>query len=411
MGHGTSGKWYHYRSNAVKWLSSIDRDPYQNIVMYDSDFDDAGLDFTTSTLADSPGYKLVTAKEIVDILCDKYGDNHIPRGLSVGIKHGLMIKEIINAELCSEPAVLDFFDKVGTLKFVGRIVEAARDNLYHEMPFAFCLDPRCGYTSLIDDGRDDLGRCLSCGSKTAANSDYLVNDGRVAYQFSKAIEYTHERFGFDHLENWMTSYLGKQYGMDLIDMFPEVLEFRLDDQFQNGVIAIKDDAPQIKVGGPHYIKGMANQQSLKDNGWGVSRGILYVGLGDLISSRRKMAIEMFSEDKIYDQSLANRFRAEYIQSRFDSEINSFEEKLRGSGVLKVKTMFTRETTMVLYNMAQRRTGRKTIIKRDGTIVFPTQEVLDAVDTSLMTKAFMATEHPGYSEPSEVFRLGKEAACD
>ena len=59
-------------------------------------------------------------------------------------------------------------------------------------------------------------------------------------------------------------------------------------------------------------------------------------------------------------------------------------------------------------MAQRKADKKTVIKKDGKIVFPTKAVLETITPGLMIKAFNITEHAQYTNPRDVFSLGEGA---
>lgn len=402
---GVNGRWYHDRTSRVMWTGEVASDPYNDLSFRKEDFENAGFDFDKATYNTEPGCKLVGPKEIIDIL----GDDYVSEGSTLSFVDAVEIQKVHNN--ASIVDALGFLKSLGIPEFLVMISRMAiEEHSLDGCKVVVCLQPGCHLSGAVDENatiHSDKS-CRMCGTRSLALASNLTGVSDAQKQLMDFIQSETDSRGHEVITMLLRGYTKEKRALDVVDMFPEALSISV---ARGCGVVINPDAPQIRVKGPHFIKGQANREVLINYGWVLLGTALRTEVANLVGPLRRVTIEMFSEDKIYDPSVAKKFRAEYIQSNFESEIYHFELTLRNRGVLKALDPSLRETTEALYNMAQWKTGRKTIIKRDGTIVFPTKQVLETIDTSLMTKAFMATEHWGFNDPSDVFRLGKETACD
>jgi hypothetical protein len=193
------------------------------------------------------------------------------------------------------------------------------------------------------------------------------------------------------------------------------------------VYRIDKDMPGIRVNGHHFILGRVNRDVLSelriniwpgeaialgdDDWWGPANPGDLVS-GDLMVSyvhATEEGIDRFFElienpDKLLDAATAGRYREEYIDRRWEEEFEIFVAKLVNDGILLVDSSGVGETITALYHMAQRKSGKKSVIKKSGKVVFPTDDVFQSIDRDMMMRAFSLTEHAKYTDPDQVFRI-------
>jgi hypothetical protein len=381
------GRWGTIGHKTV-WLSSAD-DPYD------------GLRFDQL-----PSWLLideVNAKEAVRRITNESGED-TPFVFGPG-QFSSIVKRIEDARMAEksddDPAYfIEMFKKNAMYKRAYPLIAGAARSYHDSMPH-ICISPGCHYTSYYSDSNVEkrLARCRSCGNfNGAVRADVLIKDGVPP-------------------DEAIASLAGFPY-RDLVERSAKSARFfdiALDNQ---GVALVLSDykpalklsrtLPQLRVGDQHFIRGRANRDVLQRNGIRMAReGDIFIQLFSSGADRLDIVERLLSDEQIIlDTSVADKYRAEYIDTRWAAEFTKFCTALKNKDILLVHERGVSETLTSLYHMAQKRANVRTIIKRDGKIKFPTSRVLENISPFLLTRAFEITEHAAYDEVSQVFRIGE-----
>jgi hypothetical protein len=268
----------------------------------------------------------------------------------------------------------------------------------YDGPHLLCISPLCHRVHYHGggDALRSLRRCDYCGSATMVKSDVLIEHGPPA----------------GAIHNLLTDDISQieQRHRVINDLL--LLLRRYESAFvvyrgQRPYLNIDTDIPQLKTGGKHFIRGRVNREVLAERGFNINSSELLIGLVQVNIESAAVLRRLLSDEKIIlDESKADKFRMEYIDNKWEEEFVVFANKLRENGVLQVDSSGIQDTLTALYNMAQKKSGKATIIKRDGSIVFPTQNVLENISQPLIERVFNITEHGRYDDISQVFAVGE-----
>lgn len=259
-----------------------------------------------------------------------------------------------------------------------------------------CINPGCLYAAEYLETDNGRGSCPACGYPTSVRCDD-ISDGDALVDAAGSLS----SMSVPSIRTKAALLMGalsltehKDISLALYSSTPNVV--------------INRKMKQIHAKGRHFIKARSNRLAMREAGWvasGGENGDLYRQINRLSTEMLEMAQLLASDPEIIiDMQYAERFRQEYIDEGWENEFISFIGKLRDRGILLVDSRGVDETVEAIYRLAQRRGNFKTIIKRDGSLVFPTQKVLENITPHLINRAFAHTEHAAYSDASEVFRL-------
>lgn len=255
-----------------------------------------------------------------------------------------------------------------------------------------CVDPFCLYHSLQETSNPPIiSACGSCHKFTAVLDGLECDAAFMALTMRRMNDYVIRANVYNRL-------------FDLVDSNDHV---KIAVRGRRLFLLLDNEIPQLRVGGNHFIRGRVNREVLAEQGVRAEEKIL-IQLPNLSLDIIKILERLLSSESIIlDPSKADKFRDEYIDSRWSEEFSNFTNELRESGLLKVDSAGLHETLTALYNMTQRKNNFKTIIKRDGSIKFPTTEIVCHIKPRLCARAFMATEHGLYDSPTDVFNIEME----
>jgi len=398
------GRWGNNLNGDRLWSVEYDNDPYRTLRM---NAEDAPEWFNTG----------INAKDLVAELLKEEGDD-LELYFADAKKKVRVIDRVQEAHL-SERCRLDpvfFVEHFKELHWDGLYQMlggcAGREGPVHE-PY-MCINPQCLYVRFVNGRHSSIIKCTSCDKMTSVNTAVLIEHGAPSgpVMMLADMDYLSLKRALDVESRLsMLSRDNKHVSMQLYDYRP--------------AYRVSKDMPGIKISGDHFIKGRANRDvliELRVSEWpgddeyptDIQEDPAYHDL--MISTVRvhQDGIDRFFElieepDKFLDPTRADKFREEYIDTRWDEEFAVFVRKLIDDDILIVDSSGVNETLTTLYHMAQRKAEKRTVIKKNGKIVFPTKEVLENINPFMMARAFELTEHAQYTDPAQVFRMDGGAA--
>lgn len=386
-GKNTIGRWMRNRQNEFRW-HTVDDDPYCGIIV-----------MPTTTWFNTD----IDAKTYVERMREEHGvDYEFTFGAEkTTMTWGSKLAKWEELEKCQRDPdyIVEYFkecyyqDETWEKMIAAALLES-NEKLY------MCVNPMCNRTNFADENdRIQLRHCQHCGRMTMVRDDLLlergVPDGVFHNLMANNIHVLDRRID---MNNTLLNIAATQDKADILY------------RGSNPFLCISTSMPQLKVGGDHFIRGRVNREVLGELGFDVNRDHIMISFESLHIELASMLRLLFSDENIMlDESKAEKFRQEYIDGQWDDEFVLFVDELVRNGTLKVDSSGVQDTLTVLYNMAQRMSGKKTIIKRAGKIVFPTREVLENISQPLIEKAFSVTEHGNYTDYSEVFQVDEGAA--
>lgn len=404
-----TGRWGSTMGMKVTWTANDNGDPY-NSVKIDGDWVPEWFDQSMS------------AKELFRRIADESGEE--PFTFFYDVSDEAQISERINAAEMGIKCRLDPFYFLEHYKadihypsIYKTLSELARSKYPGHIAYV-CVRPDCYQIHIKSKERDKVTvqNCVRCNGLTQVLSDILIEHGPPDPCLMAMA-----------LSNYMSiSYSGTKSAI-LARMADESKYMSIDTFDYAPALKVNKDMPGIRVDGEHFIRGRVNREVLRDHGFNnydnemsdfidgqdetVHEDLMMRFTNSKMSGLRHM-MRIVEDPKVYlDLSKADKFRSEYIDTRWEEEFAQFVSALVDKKILKVDSSGVHDTITTLYHMAQRKAGKRTIIRKTGKIVFPTKDVLEIINPALMTRAFEVSEHAQYTDPSEVFMLGDGVTND
>jgi len=261
-----------------------------------------------------------------------------------------------------------------------------------EVSFYLCIDPHCHHIFYTNQTITAIFRkCDGCGAITQLHSSASgpVPDVLIMGLCHRTIQSLKRRHEINNVA-WNSC-------------DADGVRLRVGDSFP--MLDIEQNIQQLSVKGDHFIRGRVNREVLSESGLSFyGNGPIRIRISQINSDQAALLTKLLSDPLIMlDPDRAEKFRDEYVDSRWGEEYTSFVLELR-KGRLKVDSAGLDETLTALYHMTQKKIDKRTIIKKDGSIVFPTQKVLENINPFMMRRAFAATEHGRYIDPAQVFNM-------
>ena len=297
----------------------------------------------------------------------------------------LFIKTKTNLDLFMEY----YRESVMSTRMIEAAVALMKDAGYDLENSALCISPSCHFINSTD-GLSSMNECPACGKVTAVRASDLpaVPDACVV----NLLAYNMHSLTISNLTNNDFVKMADTDKAKLVFMRSRIL------------LAIDTGIPQLTARGDHFIRARVNRSVLADMGHTIPTdsdwNIQFIG-GSRANLR--VVIRLMADDNIVlDPSRADQFREEYIDDQWSEEYVAFVTKLRHNGILRVDSAGLNETLTALYNIVQNAGGIKSIIKKNGKVVFPTADVVGGINKLALSKAFSLTEHNQYGDIDEVF---------
>jgi len=388
------GRWDRWAmetsTDALSWRSSDD-DPYAGLVAPEPQPESFNVD--------------VNARDYVALIIAEHGEDHLFTFKGAGLYTMTAKLELANViDKCRRDPVffVEYYKEHLMHKLSLELVYTAARREETDGPVHICIEPSCLTTrwSAEEDDWPSIRRCDNCGAYTSVSGAYLMEDGIpdacIMNMHAQGITELTERIRLNKI----------CYDIAETNEYAKIkiLEAR-------PVLVISNEAPQLQVEGDHFIRARVNRDVLREAGINAYEASSSVSVW--FTRSRAQLIElverlMSDEEIMLDPSRASRFRTEYIEQRWGEEFMVFVNRLNDDGILQVDSSGLNETLTALYHLAQKKAGSRTIIKKNGKIKFPTDDVLENISPLLMATAFMATEHSGYENPGDVFMMGEGA---
>jgi hypothetical protein len=399
-GSRENGGWRSMVRGARHWSSEYDDDPYNCLRMRDDE---------------SPEWfdKSMSAKQVVSRMVEEQGNELELYFTDVNEK--VRVVDRINDAFTGRKCQLDpdfFVEYFATMHWDGmyRMLAETAANKHPEYKSYICINPECLYIYFTEHIEPSIRKCRGCSGytsvRTSALMDGVAPSGPVMMLVTR---------NYMDIMRWLniTSRLSKA-ASDSKHISMHVMDYR-------PAYRIGKNMPGIKVDGDHFIRGRVNREVLSEvhiREWpgdgpdyppGHQEDPTYEDLiitpYNVMANGFKRFFELLDEPKKFlDPSKADKFREEYIDSRWDDEFAVFVRSLIDSNILLVDSSGVHETLTTLYHMAQRMAEKRTVIKKTGKIVFPTKKVLEHINPHLMARAFEMSEHAQYTDPTQVFRM-------
>lgn len=276
------------------------------------------------------------------------------------------------------------------------IVAAAKAESCSEV--MVCTNPLCLRKLSPTTHPKMIGRCGACGEVTLVHESLLANgcppDGMIQVMMAQSVVQVDKAITS---QNYMIKTSNDHDYVQVV--------------YHNGypLLEISTDIPQLRMNGEHFIRGRVNREVMEQSGLRVDLEKIMIRFNaSNYNVLRVINLLLSDEAIVLDESMASKFRQEYIDNQWEEEFVNFATLLGERGVLKVDSSGVHDTLNALYNMAQNKSGKKTIIKRNGNIVFPTHDVLDNISQPMIERAFRVTEHGRYDDVTDVFQVGEGA---
>jgi hypothetical protein len=280
-----------------------------------------------------------------------------------------------------------------------------------------CVQPECHYIRYENTEHEgqSIKQCRLCGAHTAINARVVIEHGTVPDVVLMALaQQRYRKIKSAALKCATLARMAAEQEHIAITLY----DYR-------PTLRISKDMPGFRVDGDHFIRGRVNREVLleaKATPWPMEGD----GPDDFIAGQDADPItdimmmwyntdeetvdllkRVIDEPKVFlDPSKADKFREEYIDARWDEEFGKFVAALIDKNILAVDSSGVKDTLTTLYHLAQRKVDKKTVIRKNGNIRFPTHEVLENISPDLIKRAFAVTEHGAYVDPQQVFRLGE-----
>ena len=261
--------------------------------------------------------------------------------------------------------------------------------------YYMCINPSCHFVKWHEEGgrRTIMRKCDACGCFTSLFHDLAdkipdsVILGLSHVTMESLVEQKESQKGL-----WNAGATDEKVYIKVIESWP--------------TLCMNTSIPQLSVKGDHFIRGRVNREVLNEAGLAIYNDeLLQLRLGPTRFNLGNLIGRMLDDPLcMLDPERADKFRDEYVDSRWQEEYIQFVSTLRDKDLLRVDSAGLNETLTALYHMAQKRAGKRTIIKKDGSIVFPTQDVLENMKPLMFERAFHATEHGSYDSPGAVFNM-------
>lgn len=178
-----------------------------------------------------------------------------------------------------------------------------------------------------------------------------------------------------------------------------------------GTFHVDLNTAPFAVKGKHFIRGRVNRHVL-----GEFEGISLRGSDLMYGPTNKLTMPsvaflsyiLRNPDVIVLPDLASTFRDECVSEFLPDEMKEFANKLKRKGVMKTSTSTRHEQInellTSLYAIAKKDRGLKILIKKNGDVMFPTDEIAESIKPWMIERAFAASEHRGISEVGELFNV-------
>lgn len=379
------GRWAHQSriSNTWSW-ESVEDDPYHGLR---ADGEAASWDEETN------------ARAHVQQACEEHGIDHEFMFGVESMTFEAMNERVASLEQCQrDPAFAATYlrENMFSEAYWEGLITGVRAE-FNKAHF-LCINPTC-HRTLFPEESDEyraIGQCNHCGGMTMVRDDLLLGAGPVDGTLHGLL--TSSLPGLMRRASINNIMLGLGGAHDCA---------RVQYRSQRPHLYISTDIPQLKVDGDHFIRGRVNREVMSEYGFDSDLSFMMLAFSrshpEMVSILSRL---LGDEDIMLDEGRADKFRQEFVDTQWEDEFIDFVSKLRASGTLKVDSAGVQDTLTALYNMAQKKSGKKTIIKRNGKIVFPTQHVLENISQPLIERAFNVTEHGRYEDLSVVFEAGE-----
>jgi len=268
-----------------------------------------------------------------------------------------------------------------------------------DLIYGVCINPSCRAGSVFppDDnyGVKYIYCCPSCNCVTSIRAEHIDDhEVRAAATLAMATKISINRLAHAAKARML---------LQIKDNVPNTIV-----RYEGGLVfKIKmSDNPSFANRGKHFIRGRVNTEVMKKLGCRITPSGEFLQLGISTDNLALQLILRLNEDpmQILDEKMADSYRADYIDSMFNDEIASFAKQLSSMGVLRVDSAGVNETLRVIYALAQKKAGARSIIKKSGDVQFPTDKVIQSIDSDLITKAFTMTEHSMYQNVEQAFNI-------
>jgi hypothetical protein len=409
--YNESSSWRQTLDGMAIWHTTDKDDPYHTLRMINAEHDWFETTMSAKTVVERMTEE--SGEELEFYFCDTcetstISDRFELSEMSIKCRFDpLFFLEHYKAEL-HYPRMYGMLAKAAVKKYYGK-------NVY------VCIRPSCSYLRVESEleKKYSVVNCNSCGHHTQIISDILINQGApdpclMGFALANYKEIRTSTIKAAAMARMVDE--NEHISLDIVDYYPRLI--------------VSAKFPGIIVEGEHFIRGRANREVLLENGFiqaplrNYDTGLIEEGQEDVQRFNNDLYMHWHSSSmsgikliamiienpnpKVFlDPSRAEKFRAEYVEARWESEFASFVSELIDKKILKVDSSGVHDTLTTLYHIAQRKAGKKTVIKKDGKIVFPTKEVLEIINPKLMTHAFNTTEHAQYVNADEVFKLDTE----
>jgi hypothetical protein len=362
------------------------------------------------------------ARDVVNRLLEEQGDSL--ELYFTNVKKMVKMLDKINEAHAAERCRLDPFFFLEHYKSelscpdVYTMIAGLAEEEHAEYEHYICAHPECHYVRHEDGSADSysIRKCRMCGFQTSVNSRVILEHGVMPDPVLMALA----AHNYDTIKR--STLKGATMVKMAVDM--EHIDVKLFDY--RPALRISKEMPGLRADGDHFIRGRVNREVLTEaaaTSWPSNdRDPGYVAgqdarpLTDLMMlwhatdmETVDMLMRIVNDPSTFlDPSKAAKFREEYVDSRWDEEFGTFVTALIDKNILTVDSSGVRDTLTTLYHLAQRKAGKKTVIRKNGKIKFPTHEVLENISPDLIKRAFAVTEHGSYSDPQQVFRLAEVA---
>lgn len=402
---GKGGRWGSDLRGNLLWSATLDSDPYRKLRMNPGDAPDW---FDES----------MNARDVVARMIEENGDDLKLYFTGTGTNKYIRVVDRINDAVTGERCRLDPFfflelykSEYYTARMYADMVEQAIAEHTDHMCY-FCINPTCHYFTYVSDHKPSIAKCRACGCMTSVNAEVIAASGVPDAVLMSLAVYEFHRIKSGAIIS--SGLFGLAKDSEYVTM--QVYDYR-------PAARVSKNMPGLVVKGDHFIRGRANRESLMDAGadeWVLTPDYppghvedqdppplrdLRLQMHNCNKEVVDILRSIIEDPKVFiDPSKAEKFREEYIDTRWDEEFGKFVAALVDDKILKVDSSGVNETLTTLYHMAQRRANKRTIIKKDGKIMFPTKKVLEHINPRLMKQSFDLTEHAQYTDAGQVFAL-------
>ena len=274
------------------------------------------------------------------------------------------------------------------------VMSAALKKADRPLEYHMCISPFCHFIRYQETGKvTSMRKCDACGAMASVYckaGDKIPDAALMALSFKSMQDLIARKELNDFA--WDIGAGDKKVWFGAYDSWP--------------TLYISPKISQLSVRGEHFIRGRVNREVLGEVGVAVYEDeTIRLGISSMSSETSSVLSRMLSDPLIMlDMKRAEKFRDQYVDSRWKDEYTKFVLALKKKKLLTVDSAGLNETLTALYHMTQKKVSKKTIIKRDGKIIFPTEEVLENLNPFMFERAFNATEHGSYDSAGAVFNM-------